>query len=151
MLSHDQLLGYRWGDRLNRSVLLTVLIMNWWIVFVVWLTDERRLALSPAGTIVRDPHHRESASKVWTCAESEFSLSWMKLCSSDNHYTKAKRSFMNSWTYGWSALSCFNWQSSNSYIMPQSAYLFCLTILIFSKFKVLTSFNSLPCKHWGRT
>ena len=28
----------------------------WWIVFVVWLTDERRLALFPAGTIVGDPH-----------------------------------------------------------------------------------------------
>ena len=32
----------------------------WWIVFVVWLTDGRRLALFPAGIIVRDPHHRES-------------------------------------------------------------------------------------------
>ena len=28
--------------------------------FVVWLTDERRLTLFPARTIVRDPHHRES-------------------------------------------------------------------------------------------
>ena len=26
---------------------------------MVWLTDERRLALFPAGTIIRDPHHRE--------------------------------------------------------------------------------------------
>ena len=25
--------------------------------FLVWLTDEKRLALFPAGTIVRDPHH----------------------------------------------------------------------------------------------
>ena len=33
--------------------------MNW-IVFVVWLTDERRLALFPTGTIIRDPHRRES-------------------------------------------------------------------------------------------
>ena len=34
------------------------MMMNWWwwIVFVVWLTDERRLALFPAGTIVRDSH-----------------------------------------------------------------------------------------------
>ena len=63
----------------------------WWIVFVVWLTDERRLALFPAGTIVRDPHHLESPSRVWTCAEPEFKLSWMKLCSSDNHYTTAPR------------------------------------------------------------
>ena len=27
---------------------------------MVWLTDERGLALFPAGTIVRDPHHCES-------------------------------------------------------------------------------------------
>ena len=31
--------------------------------FAVWLTDERRLALFPAGTIVRDPHHRESPTR----------------------------------------------------------------------------------------
>ena len=52
--------------------------LNWWIVFVVWLTDESRLALFPAGSIVRDPHHRESLThrqQVWTCAESEFRLS----------------------------------------------------------------------------
>ena len=35
----------------------------WWIVFVVWLTDERRLALFPARTIARDPHHRESPTR----------------------------------------------------------------------------------------
>ena len=31
--------------------------------FVVWLTDERGLALFSAGTIVRDPHHRESPTR----------------------------------------------------------------------------------------
>ena len=30
------------------------------MVFVIWLTGERRLALFPASTIVRDSHHRES-------------------------------------------------------------------------------------------
>ena len=35
----------------------------WWIVFVVWLTDVRRLTLFPAGTTVRDPHHRESPTR----------------------------------------------------------------------------------------
>ena len=34
----------------------------WWIVFVVWLT-ERRLALFPAGTIIRDLHHHESPTR----------------------------------------------------------------------------------------
>ena len=73
----------------------------WWIVFVVWLTNERRLVLFPAGTIVRDPHHRESltpTSRVWACAEPEFRLSWMKLCSSDNHYTTAPES-TEIWTF----------------------------------------------------
>ena len=64
----------------------------WWIVFVVWLTDERRLVLFPAWTIVRDPHHRESPTRRqqdMNCAEPEFRLSWIKLCSDDNHYTTA--------------------------------------------------------------
>ena len=64
----------------------------WWIVFVVWFTNKRCLALFPAGIIVRDPHHRESPTRrkqVWTCAEPEFRLSWMKLCNSDNHHTTA--------------------------------------------------------------
>ena len=34
-----------------------MIMMNY---FVVWLTDERRLTIFPASTIVRDPHHRES-------------------------------------------------------------------------------------------
>ena len=31
--------------------------------FVVWLIDERRLALFPAGTIIRDAHHHESPTR----------------------------------------------------------------------------------------
>ena len=42
----------------------------WWFVFVVWLTDERHLALFPPGTIVRDPHHRESS----TCCKQDLNL-----------------------------------------------------------------------------
>ena len=38
--------------------------------FVLWLTDERRLALFPAVTIVRDPHHCESP----TCQEQILNL-----------------------------------------------------------------------------
>ena len=55
---------------------------------MVWLTDERRLALFPAGIIVRDSHHRESPTRLRQ-AVPEFKLSGMKLCSSDNHYTTA--------------------------------------------------------------
>ena len=42
------------------NILMMMMIMMMMHVFVVWLTDERRLALFPAGIIVRDPHHRES-------------------------------------------------------------------------------------------
>ena len=68
----------------------------WWgggggVVFVVWLTDERRPALFPASEILTIANLRHDASRVWTCAEPEFRLSWMKLRSSDNHYTTAPR------------------------------------------------------------
>ena len=33
------------------------------LFFVEWLTNERRLASFPAGTIVRDPHYRESPTR----------------------------------------------------------------------------------------
>ena len=71
----------------------------WWIVFVVWLTDERRLVLFPAGTIVivgtifTIANLRHAVSRVWTCTEPEFRLSWMELSSSDNHYTTAPRMY----------------------------------------------------------
>ena len=64
---------------------------NPWIVFfvcVIWLTDERHLALFPAGPIVRDPHHRGSLTRRGQ-GLSLCRLSWMRLCSSDNHYTTA--------------------------------------------------------------
>ena len=42
--------------------------------------------LSKTLTILK-PWHYES--RIWTCAEPKFRVSWMKLCSSDNHYTTA--------------------------------------------------------------
>ena len=63
-----------------------------WIVFVVWLTEERYLALFPAealSEILTIAILRHTASRVWNCAEPEFRRSGMKLCSSDNHCTAA--------------------------------------------------------------
>ena len=40
----------------------------------------------PLSEILTIANLRHAASRVWTCAEPEFRLSWMKLCSSDNHY-----------------------------------------------------------------
>ena len=61
--------------------------MFWWIVFVVWLTDERRLALFPAGKLSEILTTANLRHRVWTCAESEFRLIGMKFCGSDNYGT----------------------------------------------------------------
>ena len=42
---------------------MMMMMMMMMMVFVVWLTNERHLASFPAGTIVRDPHHRESPTR----------------------------------------------------------------------------------------
>ena len=75
----------------SHKLFLQSLMNWWWIVFVVWLTDERRLALFSAGPLseILTIANLRHASRVWTCAEPEFRLSWMNLCSSDNHYTPA--------------------------------------------------------------
>ena len=49
----------------NLMMMMMMMMMN---CFSVWLTDERRLALFPAETIVRDPHHRSSGLAEWNCA-----------------------------------------------------------------------------------
>ena len=64
----------------------------WWIAFAVWLTGEMRLAYFQPGPlleILTIANLQYAASRVWTCAERDFRLSWMKLCSSNNHYTRA--------------------------------------------------------------
>ena len=58
-----------------------------WIVFGVWLTDKRRLALFPEILTIANLWH--AVYRTWTCAEPEFSLWWMKLLSSDSHNTAA--------------------------------------------------------------
>ena len=40
--------------------MMMVMMMMMMNFFVVWLTDERRLALFPVRNIVRDSHHRKS-------------------------------------------------------------------------------------------
>ena len=52
------------GSMLMMMMMMMMMMMN---CFWVWLTDERRLALFPAGTIVRDPYIanlRQAASRV---------------------------------------------------------------------------------------
>ena len=75
-----------------------------WMVFVVWLTDERRLALflsrdycqisSPSWIYDTragfEPAQNLSSGLVeWSCAVAITAIPWHHLCSSDNHYTTA--------------------------------------------------------------
>ena len=47
------------GRRISRNLIsLNILVHE--LFFAVWLTNERRLAIFPAGTIVRDPHYLEA-------------------------------------------------------------------------------------------
>ena len=41
----------------------------------------------PLSEILTISNLQHATSRIWTCAEPEFRLCWMKLCSSDNHYT----------------------------------------------------------------
>ena len=66
------------------------LMMNWFCRMV-----DRRKALTsyfnpgPLSKILTTANLRHVAIRVWTCAESEFRLCWMRLCSSDNNFTTA--------------------------------------------------------------
>ena len=81
---------------------------------MVWLIDERRLALFPAGTIVRDPQHREILTRreqgLSLRRASEFRPWWMRLCSSDNHYTTAQ-------LYVWNVKTPLLWKSFKHYFV----------------------------------
>ena len=71
-----------------------ILMMNFFVAF--WPTKSIYV-LFPARTIVRDTHHCKSPTlheRIWRCVESEFRLSWMKLCGSDNHYTTISFCFL---------------------------------------------------------
>ena len=43
----------------------------------------------PLSEILTIANLRHTASRIWTCADLEFRLCWIKLYSSDNHYTTA--------------------------------------------------------------
>ena len=56
-----------------------------------WPTKDVKpyLQPEPLSEILTIANLRHAASRIWTSAEPKFRLSWIKLCSSDNHYTTA--------------------------------------------------------------
>ena len=49
---------------------------------------------------------QQATCRIWTCAELEFRLSWMKLCSSDNHCTTTPLSILSMFFFTWSVCFC---------------------------------------------
>ena len=66
------------------------LVWWWWIVFAKWLTNERHLALFPAGTTVRDSHHHKSLTPLQLdlslCRDWVQGVILMKLCCKDKQF-----------------------------------------------------------------
>ena len=62
-------------------------------VELFWRMVDQRKAFTPyfqprpLSQILIITNFQHAASRVWSCAESEFRFCWMKLCSSDNNYT----------------------------------------------------------------
>ena len=83
-----------------------------------WLTDERRLALFPARTIATVPHHRESLihrEQDLNLRRTWFRLFSMKLCSSDNHYTKEPSVLLRRLPYTnckWIPILQYSWENT---------------------------------------
>ena len=46
-----------------KTMMMMMMMMRMMNCFGRWFTDVRRLAISPAGTILRDPHQRESLTR----------------------------------------------------------------------------------------
>ena len=68
--------------------------------------------LSEILTIANLPH---AASRVWTCTEPKFRLSWIMLCSSDNHYTAARERVEESWRWEKTTSLTSFWLNLNSF------------------------------------
>ena len=65
---------------------------KWWTELLLWYSWPTRAVYlyfqaGPLSEILTIANLRPTASRIWTYAEPEFRFYWMKLCSSDNHYT----------------------------------------------------------------
>ena len=71
-------------------MMMMMMMMNWFCGMI----DRREIfsLISSRGHCQRSSPSR-IVTGVWTHAEHKFRLSWMKLCSSRNHYTTAPHSF----------------------------------------------------------
>ena len=66
-------------------MMMMMMMMNWMKGIKLYFQP------GPLSEILTITNLWHTASRIWTCSEPEFRLCWMKLCSSDNHYTMAPR------------------------------------------------------------
>ena len=73
-------------------MLMMMMMMNCFCgMFDHWKAFTPYFQPGPLSEILTIANLRHAASRVWTCAESEFKLYWMKLCSWDNCYATATK------------------------------------------------------------
>ena len=90
----------------------------------------------PLSEILTTANLWHSASRVWTCPEPEFKLSWMKLCSSDNNYSTVPQSSVvpqhHSIMIGYILLCmmCWFWAFSCWYIQIVMVGIFKITFVL---------------------
>ena len=82
-------------DERMMMMMMMMMMMNCFCGMVDRRKAEPYFQLGPLSEILTIANLRHAASRIWACAEPEFRFSWMKLCSSDNHYTRAPLS--NQW------------------------------------------------------
>ena len=99
-------------------------MMNWWWIGFCEMVDRQKAFTPyfqpvPLPDILTITNLRHAASRVWTCAESEFRLCWRKLCSSDNCYITAITAISRRHTQSikvWRTLSVYQSKHQNAWI-----------------------------------
>ena len=86
-------------------MMMMMMVMN----FFCGMVDRRKTysRISSQDHCQMSSPSRISASRIWATAEHEFSLRWMKLCSSYNHYTTVPRISGNRFKVELDSISAF--------------------------------------------
>ena len=101
----------------------------WWIVlWYGWPTERRSQSYFQPGPlseilIIANLQHTES--RVWTCAEPELRLSWMKLSRPDDHHTTARWLFFDNFLSDdlYKIIHNFLWDVTDFFLL----WVFCLS------------------------
>ena len=70
----------------------------------------------PLSEILTIANLRHAANRVWTCAESESRLCWMKLCCGDSHGDEPNKGYLSSFNqWNWSLFFFINQDVDHEY------------------------------------